>query len=65
MVLEMILGSVVSNHHCRYLITLKLSGIQYAFLSTTDSVRTCLSFRSLMQYVAASCLSYTAAYSYT
>ena len=56
----MILSSV-SNHHYRYLITLKSSGIHYAFLSTTDSVRACLLVRSLMQCVA-SCLSYTAAY---
>ena len=38
----MILGRSVSNHHCRYLITLKLSGKHYTFLSTTGSVRTCV-----------------------
>ena len=42
-----------------------LPGLHYAFLSTRDSVRTCSLVRSSMQYVAASCLSYTAAYSYT
>ena len=62
--LEMILGSGVSDHGCRYLITQKSFGIHYAFLITTDSVRTCLLVRSLMQYAAASC-SETAGYSYT
>ena len=57
--------SGVSNHHCRYLITLTSSAINYALLSTTDSVRTFLLVRSLMQSVAATCLSHTAAYSYT
>ena len=47
------LGSSVSNHHCRYLITLRSFGIHHAFLSTTDKVRTCPLVRSLMQYVAA------------
>ena len=31
LILEMILSNSVSNHHCRYLVTLKSSGIHHAF----------------------------------
>ena len=54
--LEMIFGSSVSNHRCRYLITLRSSGMHYAFLIITDRVRTCLLIRSFDAVCSKLCL---------
>ena len=55
---DTVLGSSVSNHHCRCLVTLKSSGIHYALLSTTDSVRTYVrTYMSVGSFMDAVCTS--------